>query len=110
MYGMHGWGGGFPGIWMIVFFAIIVIGLFQLAKRRHSPHFSHFDKNSSCQKCNQPIHEAFLNCPNCGTSLKEHCTHCSALIKSEWSFCPQCGKPRATLEDRQKPVEGIDHE
>jgi RNA polymerase subunit RPABC4/transcription elongation factor Spt4 len=44
-----------------------------------------------CPMCEHMTQEDFVNCPYCGTVLKQQCDGCEKLINLEWGYCPYCG-------------------
>lgn len=48
-----------------------------------------------CPACGKPAREDFVNCPWCGTRLREPvtCRNCGTPMEPGWRNCPACGTP-----------------
>ncbi|MGH9684567.1 MAG: zinc ribbon domain-containing protein [Candidatus Acidiferrales bacterium] len=47
----------------------------------------------ACPGCATLVKSGFTFCPNCGTPLQPTCPHCGRAVEPAWSHCPQCGTP-----------------
>lgn len=58
-----------------------------------------------CPRCEAPIKEQFVVCPQCGTKLRPSCPHCAAPVESDWKVCPKCTQPLPEMQtDIQHPI------
>lgn len=80
MWGPHGFGFIVP----ILILALIIYVIYLVLKRLKSA------PGLKCPGCNGQVQPAFLRCPHCGATLKNHCPHCSAIIEAGWKYCPAC--------------------
>lgn len=46
-----------------------------------------------CPRCDTPVGEAFVICPNCGTKLRPSCPNCAMPVEADWKICPKCTQP-----------------
>ena len=54
-----------------------------------------------CPRCDTPVGEEFVVCPNCGAKLRPSCPNCAAPVEPDWKVCPRCAQP---LPERQTDV------
>ena len=55
---------------------------------------------NSCQNCRQSLEGDFKICPNCKTVVREPCTACGRLVRTNWIACPYCAMDRAVSSPR----------
>lgn len=60
-------------------------------------------RNSSsdmlCPRCDTPVKEDYVICPNCGAKLQPYCSNCATPLQPEWKVCPKCTQPIANAYD-----------
>lgn len=62
-----------------------------------------------CPRCNTPVGEAFVICPNCGAKLRPSCPNCAMSVEPDWKLCPKCAKPLPEVQtDVCAPVRAKD--
>lgn len=53
-----------------------------------------------CPSCERYVHDDFVLCPHCHTTLRDNCHACGKLVDLTWTVCPYCaadqGKQAAT--------------
>ena len=54
-----------------------------------------------CPKCGTTIKEEYVLCPKCGAKLRPFCPNCSAPVEPDWKVCPRCA---ASLEEIAQDV------
>ena len=54
-----------------------------------------------CPRCDTPVGEEFVVCPNCGAKLRPSCANCAMPVEPDWKVCPRCAQP---LPERQTDV------
>ena len=54
-----------------------------------------------CPKCGTTIKEEYVLCPRCGSKLRPFCPNCSAPVEPDWTVCPRCATP---LEEISRDV------
>ena len=54
-----------------------------------------------CPKCGTTIKEEYVLCPKCGAKLRPFCPNCSAPVEPDWTVCPRCATP---LEEISRDV------
>lgn len=47
----------------------------------------------NCPQCGTPVRESYVSCPQCGARLKASCPNCSAPVEPDWKVCPRCASP-----------------
>ncbi len=51
-------------------------------------------RNSSsdmlCPRCDTPVREDYVICPNCGAKLQPYCSNCATPLQPDWKVCPRC--------------------
>ena len=55
-----------------------------------------------CPRCDTPVGEEFVVCPNCGAKLRPSCPNCAAPVESDLKVCPRCTQP---LPERQTDID-----
>ena len=48
-------------------------------------------KYGECGRCNYPVQDDYVMCPNCGARLKSVCLNCGKPLNPDWRACPWCG-------------------
>lgn len=46
-----------------------------------------------CPKCETPVKEQYVICPNCGARLRPACPNCATPVEQDWKLCPKCAQP-----------------
>lgn len=54
-----------------------------------------------CPRCGTTIKEEYVLCPKCGSKLRPFCQNCSAPVEPDWTVCPRCATP---LEEISRDV------
>ena len=54
-----------------------------------------------CPKCGTTIKDEYVLCPKCGAKLRPFCPNCSAPVEPDWKVCPRCA---ASLEEIAQDV------
>ena len=54
-----------------------------------------------CPRCGTTIKEEYVLCPRCGSKLRPFCPNCSAPVEPDWTVCPRCATP---LEEISRDV------
>ena len=62
------------------------------------------EDQKACPNCRRRVHDDFLVCPSCRTSLKEPCPNCARPLSHAWVACPFCAIERPP---RAAPVQRI---
>jgi len=57
--------------------------------------------DETCPRCQTPVKETYVVCPNCGVKLKPTCPYCDQSVEPGWKVCPYCAK---ALPERQDDV------
>ena len=57
--------------------------------------------NLECPRCGTTIKEEYVLCPKCGSKLRPFCPNCSAPVEPGWTVCPRCATP---LEEISRDV------
>ena len=52
-----------------------------------------------CPKCNTPVSQQYIVCPNCGAKLKPVCMNCNEPVEPDWKVCPKCAQPLSNVQD-----------
>lgn len=62
-----------------------------------------------CPKCNSPVKDVYVICPNCGTKLRPSCPSCAMPVEPDWKMCPRCTCPLPEYQtDIHAPVHSKD--
>lgn len=56
------------------------------------------EDQKSCPSCKRRVHDDYLICPSCRTSLKEPCRSCQKPLSYAWVACPYCGLEKPPRE------------
>ncbi|MGH2608291.1 MAG: zinc ribbon domain-containing protein [Tepidiformaceae bacterium] len=56
------------------------------------------EDQKSCPSCKRRVHDDYLICPSCRTSLKEPCRACQKPLSYAWVACPYCGLEKPPRE------------
>ena len=60
-------------------------------------------RNSSsdmlCPRCDTPVKEDYVLCPNCGAKLQPYCSNCATPLQPDWKVCPKCTQPITEIYD-----------
>ena len=59
------------------------------------------EERPRCSGCSRQVHESWILCPDCHTTLKKVCSHCENKLELVWTVCPFCGT--ATVESEPEP-------
>lgn len=54
-----------------------------------------------CPRCGTTIKEEYVLCPKCGSRLRPYCPNCSSPVEPDWTVCPRCATP---LEEISRDV------
>lgn len=46
-----------------------------------------------CPRCETPVTEQYVVCPNCGARLRPACPNCATPVEQDWKLCPKCTQP-----------------
>ena len=46
-----------------------------------------------CPRCGTTVKEEYVLCPKCGAELRPFCPNCSAPVEPDWTVCPRCASP-----------------
>jgi hypothetical protein len=49
------------------------------------------EERPRCPGCSREVHEAWIVCPDCHTTLKKICPNCEKSLHLRWNICPFCG-------------------
>lgn len=49
------------------------------------------EERPRCPGCSRQVHEAWIICPDCHTTLKKICPNCNNGLNLNWNICPFCG-------------------
>lgn len=52
-----------------------------------------------CPRCDTPVREDYVICPNCGAKLQPYCLNCAAPVQPDWKVCPRCTQPLSEFQD-----------
>ena len=62
-----------------------------------------------CPKCDAPVEERFVVCPQCGAKLRPSCPNCAMPVEPDWKLCPRCTQPLPEVQtDVRAPVRAKD--
>jgi RNA polymerase subunit RPABC4/transcription elongation factor Spt4 len=64
------------------------------------------EERPRCSGCSRQVHESWIICPDCHTTLKKTCRHCENRLDLAWTVCPVCG----TSVDEPEPQEAHPHD
>jgi len=84
---------------LIAIFAPYLIGfiIYLLVRGNHS--------DLMCPRCDTPVTEQYVVCPNCGARLHPLCPSCAQPVERTWKVCPHCAQPLPeTLDGFEEPV------
>jgi len=45
-----------------------------------------------CRRCSLDLEEAWVACPQCGTTTSQKCANCGGALDPSWKVCPRCGR------------------
>lgn len=64
-------------------------------------------EQATCPACRRKVHDDYVACPYCRTTLRTPCTACDKPMASTWVLCPYCGTNRvpAIVPARERPME-----
>ncbi len=62
------------------------------------------EERPRCAGCSRQVHEAWIICPDCHTTLKKICPQCQNSLHLRWNVCPYCGAHVAAV-----PAGGSDY-
>ena len=52
-----------------------------------------------CPRCETPVREDYVICPNCGAKLQPYCPNCATPVQMDWKVCPKCTQPLSEFYD-----------
>lgn len=53
----------------------------------------------NCPQCGTAVREDFVRCPKCGTKLRPACPNCAMPVEPGWVLCPRCTTPLEQVEE-----------
>jgi len=57
------------------------------------------EERPRCPGCSRQVHESWILCPDCHTTLKKVCSYCESKLDLAWAVCPFCGNATAEPEE-----------
>ncbi|MGI8926195.1 MAG: zinc ribbon domain-containing protein [Tepidiformaceae bacterium] len=61
------------------------------------------EDQKACPTCKRRVHDEYLICPSCRTSLKEPCRTCGKPLSYAWLSCPYCAAEKPMREQPRIP-------
>ena len=84
-----------PGLWVyLILRPRLTLAQQYVVSLEQEALLQELELSSSCPDCKRAVHDDFLLCPACKTTLKEPCVACMKPLGRTWLACPFCGQDR----------------
>ncbi|MEW5957255.1 MAG: zinc ribbon domain-containing protein [Chloroflexota bacterium] len=67
------------------------------------------EERPRCPGCSRQVHEAWIMCPDCHTTLKKVCPQCENSLSLQWNICPFCGTQQSARASVDRHDDPYDH-